>query len=670
MSTQTAARPVVAEKSVRRQLGSRKLGGRVSTSGWIPGLDGLRGLAVAAVVVYHVLPGRMTGGFLGVDVFFAISGYLITRLLLVEIAETGRVAVLSFWMRRWRRLVPAVLALLVVLSLGGATVWRDQLPYLRSGVLASIGYCTNWWLIFAHHDYFVTANRPPMIQHLWSLAIEEQFYLVWPLVLAGVVGTALALRRRTDATGRGWLTGDALMRVIIVCVLLAASSSLAMTVISVRSDVPLGADASRVYYGTDTHSTGLLLGAAFGALSMLGYGRPAQAWRGRAWRAIWTTLGDAVAIGAIGFLGYQAVSGSQFDPQLYRSGFAECAVAAAVGVACVARRGSRVALLLELRPLRWLGRRSYSIYLWYWPVVVATRPDLDVSGPRWLLEVNQLVIIVVLGAASYRFVEQPFRTGAARRWLSGLPAHPKRPAPIRAPRRVQHLVVASLSAAVIAALLAATQDGHVAQASGAPPTTGPRTIAYVPVQPSTSMNTPTPTAPGPRHPAQPPAKRRVRPAQPPLTEVPISAFGDSVMLGAAPALIRALPRASVFAVEGRQARAVFADISARRTRLGQVVVIHTGDNGVIGRDDLRAMLRTLHAARRVVLINDHVPREWEMPNNATLGVVAKEFGNVRLVDWHHVSGQHPKWFWNDGIHLRADGAAAYATLIKAAIEGR
>lgn len=638
--------------------------------GWIPGLDGLRGLAVAAVVAYHVLPGRMTGGFLGVDMFFAISGYLITRLLLVEIAETGRVSILSFWMRRWRRLVPAVLALLAVLSLGGATVWRDQLPYLRSGVLASIGYCANWWLIFAHHDYFVTAGRPPMIQHLWSLAIEEQFYLVWPLVLAGVVGVAVALRKRPDATGRGWLTGDALMRVIIVSVLLAAGSSLTMTVISIRSDIPLGADASRVYYGIDTHSAGLLLGAAFGALSMLGYGRPAQAWHGRAWRAVRTAASDLVAVAALAFLGYRAATGSEFDPHLYRSGFAECAVAAAVGVACVARRGSRVAWLLEFRPLRWVGRRSYSIYLWYWPVVVATRPGLDVSGPRWLLEINQTIIILVLGAASYRFVEQPFRTGAARRWLAGLPAHSQRPAPIRAPRRVQHLVVASLSAAVIAALLAATQDGHVAQASGAPPTTGAHTIAYVPADPSTSTSSPPVTTPA-KHPGNhPPATNRVTPAQPSLAQLTISAFGDSVMLGAAPALVRVLPRASVFAVEGRQARAVFADISARRATLGKVIVIHTGDNGVIGRSDLRTTLHALSGARRVVLVNDRVPREWESPNNATLSAVAKQFGNVVLVDWHHISGQHPKWFWNDGIHLRPDGAAAYAQLVKTAIDQR
>jgi peptidoglycan/LPS O-acetylase OafA/YrhL len=230
--------------------------------GWLCGLDGLRAVAVAAVVSYHFWPSALPGGFLGVDLFFVISGYLITRLLLTEIDTHGDLSLGGFYLRRARRLLPAALTLVGVTALAAIFLWRDELPMMRGAVPASLGYVSNWWLIGEHQSYFVATGRPSMLQHLWSLAIEEQFYLVWPFVLTLVIG-AVTWRRRYTV-----LTSWRLIALAATAAVLAAASTVAMAVIAVRSDVPYGADSGRVYFGTDTHATGLLLGAAAGALAV------------------------------------------------------------------------------------------------------------------------------------------------------------------------------------------------------------------------------------------------------------------------------------------------------------------------------------------------------------------------------------------------------------------
>jgi peptidoglycan/LPS O-acetylase OafA/YrhL len=630
---------------------------RAAARPWLAGLDGLRAFAVSAVVVFHFAPTVLPGGFLGVDLFFVISGYLITRLLLAEIDTTGRLAIRDFYARRVRRLVPAVVALLVVTATASALLWRDELPTTRGGVLASLCYATNWWLIGSHQSYFVASGRPPMVQHLWSLAIEEQYYLLWPIVLALVTRAYLTWQSQ-DVRRRAVLASGRLYRVAGVAAVLAAGSTLAMALIAVHDDVPYGADSGRVYFGTDTHAMGLLLGAAAGALATRGT-LPFARRRPLLRAAFPTDLAAAVAL----VLLVQIMAGvDEFTPGLYRGGFLAASVLCVVIVAAVARRLSALGWLLERAPLCWLGSRSYSIYLWHWPVAVVTRPDVDLALLGWQVFALRTAITLGLAEASFRLVEQPFRSGG----LSGMVQAWGWPRLSRTARARVAPAAAAGVALVFGSLVsvfaytapspALASSGHTPQPSTATaPPASPRPAART-AQVHPRATTRATRAPRPSHPPPPPT---------------VSAFGDSVMLGAAAQLRALIARVSVSAVEGRQARDVFADIAQRHAAgtLGTCVVIHTGDNGIIPPDDLSGALASLRDRSRVVVLTDRVPRDWQAPNNATLHAVVARFPNAVLVDWYAVANPHRDWFFNDGLHLRPPGTRAYAEAVAAAVTG-
>lgn len=636
---------------------------------WFSGLDGLRAIAVAAVVVFHFAPGLLPGGFLGVDLFFVISGYLITRLLLAEIEKTGRISLRAFYLRRARRLLPAVIVLLLVTSICAALVWRDEIAAMRGGILASLCYVTNWWLIGAHESYFVAAGRPSMLQHLWSLAIEEQFYLIWPMALLLLSGVYVVWRGRAGpAEEPATVTPRTLHRICGVAVLLAGASTLAMALIAIHADVPYGADSGRVYFGTDTHSMGLLLGAAAGAFASSRGRRRARSRIPAVLRSC--LLSDAAAVLALLGLTRIVTGIDEFSPWMYRGGFLVVSALCMVAVLALTRPGSAVGWLLDRAPLRWVGARSYSIYLWHWPVAVVTRPDVDINLSGWQLFALRLVLTLALAETSYELIEGPIRRygwqGLAKAWgwrrLS--PAARARLAPLAVAGGV--VVVAVLATAFTGTQpRPAPAASYVAARSqtGRMPTSA-HSSASRPARPHPQARRPSgaqgTTRPAPRHQTWTPT-----PAPVPT----VSAFGDSVMLGAARDLCGTLPHADVTAVEGEQARELFDTVEQRRSAgtLGMVVVVHTGNNGIISPDDLGSVLRSLSDRKRVVLLTDRVPRDWQDPNNDMLRHAVSQFPNARLVDWYDVSKGHQDWFYDDGIHLRPAGAAAYTGFIVAAV---
>src|SRR5215213_8777139 len=293
-----------------------------------PGLDGLRAIAVMAVLLYHADLGWIPGGFLGVEVFFVISGYLITALLLSEWRQKGTIDLKNFWLRRARRLLPALYVLLVVTLAFAVVFLPGEVAGLRGDVFAAVGYVTNWFLIFGQESYFESVGRPSMLQHLWSLAVEEQFYLIWPVVLAVGLGVGATRQRRR--------------RVLTVALLGAAASAAAMALLYAP-----GVDPSRIYYGTDTRATGLLCGAALAFLWSPGdKSRPAEPShhgpklpdKGRFRRRWgWTSplLLDVVGLVALGTLVWFFLHLGEFEPFLYRGGFALVALATVVAIIAV-----------------------------------------------------------------------------------------------------------------------------------------------------------------------------------------------------------------------------------------------------------------------------------------------------------------------------------------------
>jgi len=410
----------------------------------MPGLDGLRAIAVIAVLLYHADLLWIPGGFLGVEVFFVISGFLITSLLLRERDRSGRTDLKRFWMRRARRLLPALFAMLVVTALYVVLFMPQEMQRLRGDYLAAFTYVTNWFLILKNESYFESMGRPSILKHLWSLAVEEQFYILWPMLFAA--GVAL-LRRRG----------------MLVATVLAA---LASTALMWMLFVP-GQDPSRVYYGTDTRAAGLLLGAALAFI-----------WA--PWRVHDLVLSRLrrLTVDVLGVLGLIVVVAmflgvSEYGSFLYRGGFLLLGLATLLLIASTVLASGYLGRALGVAPLRWVGLRSYSIYLWHWPVYMVTRPGVDIMLFDLPLLALRLVITVVLADLSYRFVEQPVRTGAAREWVDSWRDRMPRP-PSRRSIVASALVLTPLFVLAVLSLPRgnASSPALGALAQAAPPPTG------------------------------------------------------------------------------------------------------------------------------------------------------------------------------------------------------
>jgi len=352
---------------------------------YAPGLDGVRALAVLAVVVYHIGTTSydlqpLRGGYLGVDLFFVLSGYLITSLLVVEARQSGRISIRKFYERRARRLLPALYTLLLAIGAIGAIWLPQQAAKLRGDLISALSYVTNWWLISERSSYFGNGDRPRLLTHLWSLAVEEQFYVIWPLVLILVV----RMRARRAS----------LLSALVLAILVSTLLGLALY------DPWL--DPSRVYYGTDTRALAPLIGAALAVW--------VQPWQHRTDLRSAARWGlDTLGLLALAGLGVIAFQLPDTDPMLYRGGLT---VIALLGAALIAAAGHPATLLgrvLGTQPLRWLGERSYAVYLWHWPICVLTRPGVDIALTGWANAALRVGLALVLAEISYRLVERPMR---------------------------------------------------------------------------------------------------------------------------------------------------------------------------------------------------------------------------------------------------------------------
>jgi peptidoglycan/LPS O-acetylase OafA/YrhL len=636
-------------------------------SRYLPGLDGLRAVAVVAVLLYHAQVSWLPGGFLGVDVFFVISGYLITMLLLQEHQRSGRIGVRRFYARRARRLLPALYLLLVTSCVVVAIWFRDEAARLRPQVLSALTYSTNWYLIATDGSYFERLGRPLLLRHLWSLAVEEQFYLLWPLALV------VLLRRFRGRLGPMALAVGAL----------ATASAIWMAVL-----YEPGQDPSRLYYGTDTRISTLLIGALLAL-----FWRPSALAHGGVRRH--GALFDAIGVAALGGIVLFFVRSTDASGSLYRGGFVALAVVSALAVAAVAHPATYLGRVLGVGALTWIGVRSYALYLWHWPVFVLTRPDLDVPLHGWPLLAVRLGLTVVLADLSYRLVERPIRRIGLRAWtrrtLHVGPAGRRRPA-----------VAVVLAGAIVGAsgVVAVMRSGAqpvsdielslrageqaIAAASSAGTTTAPTTgtiAVTLPPQPVTvvddtaravttavAVGTTPPTEPTTTVPPTTPAPTAPPPAVAPAVG-PIVALGDSVMLGAAPQLLATFgPGTVVDAQVSRTLWPVIGLLASMKAegRLGSPVVLHFGDNGGVDPNLIAQAMASLTDVPRVLWINVKVPRSWEARVNETLAAEIPKYPNARLLDWKGIATD-PSFFYEDGIHLRPAGAAFFAQAIKDAL---
>jgi peptidoglycan/LPS O-acetylase OafA/YrhL len=627
----------------------RRVHGRSGTPevrlSYSPGLDGLRALAVSAVLLYHADPAFIPGGFLGVEVFFVISGYLISALLLAEWRTKGRIDLKDFWMRRARRLLPALYALLVVTLAFSVVFLPGEVAGLRGEVLGAFGYVTNWFLIFGRESYFEAVGRPSVLQHLWSLAVEEQFYLIWPVVLAVGLGVGTAHRRQR--------------LVLMVALAGAAASAVAMALMYTP-----GVDPSRIYYGTDTRATGLLCGAALAFLwspqdrypaadkwthlRNLGPSRLRRRW----WPAVPLLL-DAVGVAALTALVLFGLNLGEYQPFLYRGGLVAVALATSALIAVVAHpRSWVVSRLLGSAPMRWVGVRSYGIYLWHWPVFMVTRPELDVPFGGLPLLALRLALTILLADLSYRFVETPIRRGAlGRAWKL-----------LRESRGTRRRRLAlRWAGAVLPALAVCTALGVAVALAEPPNPPSYLSTKHVHIEAAGRGTARSATVKGGWGDRDAGAGTS--------SGGRVTAVGDSVMLGAVDALQEDIPKLTTIDARGSrqipEATRVLERLRASG-ELGPVVIFHIGDNGAITDEEFDEVMKVL-SGRKVLVVNTTVPDGYRWaPNNAVLEAgVARYPDKAVLVDWHARSAGHPGYFW-DGLHLTPRGAKVYAGLISAA----
>jgi peptidoglycan/LPS O-acetylase OafA/YrhL/lysophospholipase L1-like esterase len=648
---------------------------------YLPGLDGLRALAVLAVVAYHLGLSWAPGGLLGVGVFFTLSGYLITDLLLGQKEAAGRIQMLDFWLRRGRRLLPALFVMLVVVIGWVALFDQAQLPALRGAVAAAVGYVSNWWLIGQHSSYFARFGPASPLGHLWSLAVEEQFYLVWPwLVYLGLRFT----RARRPASGEYYGLATAAL-------VLAAASAVGMALL-----YHPGYDPTRVYDGTDTRAFALLLGAA---LAFVWPSRKLEADIG----ALSSWCLDGIGVVGLVVIGALIWRTTEYSAFLYRGGLVVLSLATVLVIAAVASPACRIGAVLGVAPVRWIGVRSYGIYLWHYPIIVLTTPA---SGRETVTRATlQVAASIGMAALSWKFVEEPVRHGAVGRWWAQL----------RSGTRRRHAASRLAWSRLGLSRLGSSRQGWVAVAGGAgvlsltgaclagiiPPTSS-WTHPHRAVSPVASSPQVVPAAGGQSGSAHSAVGGSATSGRLRTSCQSVVHIGDSTSDGLVSAAYLPNAKQRLAAQYARRGvHTVHWEISGGRsiveTLEGQpnartvaqglvqhgyqgcwVLALGTNDTadvyvgGVVGLGARIAQMMSVLGNQPVMWVNvisllsggpysETDMQEW---NQALLHACAR-YPNMRVYDWAAVA--KPRWFISDGIHYTSAGYAARSRLIARAL---
>ncbi len=564
---------------------------------YIPAIDGLRALAVIAVMLYHLGFTWIPGGFLGVDLFFVISGYVITRLLLDSIEQSGGLDLRGFYLARARRLLPALIFTLTTTTIAIGIWAPDTIKRLLTDMPFSLTGTMNWWLVARHQDYFESIGRPPLLQHTWSLAVEAQFYLLWPLILFFI------LKRLGKK------------RIPIAALVIATASGVALLFVSFSLDASNASKVSHVYFGTDTHSIGLFLGAAL-AVSWIPQNFTTQ---------VSKKAQDFIdGIGVFGFIGIIAtfLLIDETKPTLYKIAFPLAGIFGASIIMSVVHPASRFAPILQNPIFVWIGQRSYAMYLWHWIIFQVTRPSVDLAGQMWALYALRILIVFALADISLRFVEQPIRRGALKLWIKGLKYRTKRERTQQTRAFAAVFFVVLALAAVVS--VRAVSIGNEQRAA----------IEKALTAPEVSISTP--EADG------------------------LWVTGDSVILGIRASLDAQKPISVMNARIGRQAPELLEVMQSDKAQvINSPVIFNLGNNGVLIRDDVQAIFELVKDQPQVIVVNTAVSRPWRDANNSLVAEVAQQYSAVTLIDWNSISMGHPEYFAPDGIHLVPTGVAVY-----------
>ena len=568
---------------------------------YIPAIDGLRALAVIAVMFYHLGFSWIPGGFLGVDLFFVISGYVITRMLLDSIAQSGGLDLRGFYLARLRRLLPALLFMLTttIIAVG---IWApDTIKRLLVDTPFALTGTINWWLVANEQDYFESIGRPPLLQHTWSLAVEAQFYLVWPLILYFIL----------KKFGK--------KHIPVAALFIAAASGIALLLVSFSIDAANASKVSHVYFGTDTHSIGLFLGAAL-----------AVSWIPQNFRVELSRKGQNFidGIGVFGFIGILAtfllIDAS--NPAMYKIAFPLAGIFGAAIIASIVHPASRFAPILQNKVLLWIGERSYAIYLWHWVIFQVTRPTVDLAGQAWALYSLRILIVFALADISLRYVELPIRRGVIQYWIKGRKYRTKK----ERNRQTSLLSTATVIVVIIAAVISVRAISIAND-------------ARVALEKSLTVDTSTAV---------------------PTEKDGLWVTGDSVILGIRSVLEENQPISLVNARIGRQAPELLEVlIQDQPQALDSPIIFNLGNNNALSREQVEQIFEAVKGQPQIIVVNTAVPRPWRDGNNQIINEVAAKYPQADVIDWNAISSGRPEYFAPDGVHLVPAGVNAYVSAI-------
>jgi peptidoglycan/LPS O-acetylase OafA/YrhL len=582
-------------------MSAKNLTGKVGVR-HIASIDGLRAIAVTAVVLYHLGISWIPGGFLGVDLFFVISGYVITRLILDSINQSSALDLRAFYAARLRRIYPAFIFMVVctVIFIG---VWAPEaikrflsdLPYALTGSI-------NWLLVARHQDYFEAIGRPPLLQHTWSLAVELQFYLIWPIILLTVL----------KYFGK--------KNIARIALLIAITSGVTLFLVSLQLDQSNAQQVSHIYFGTDTHSLGLFLGSAL-AVSWIPQNLSAD---------IEKRAQDVIdAIGVIGLLGLITafLFIDESNASLYRIAFPLAGIFGCLVIISLVHPASRFAPLISSAPFRWIGQRSYGIYIWHWVIFQVTRPSVDLTGQSWALYLARVLLVLALADISLRWVEIPFRQGMVQNWFRGMKYRSAK-VKLRQQLSIAISIIAVLAVTSSISVQAINKADQIAQTQ----VTQPEDEAASQEDLGSTTG--------------------------------LWVTGDSVILGIRSKLESKEHISLINARVGRQAPELLAVMRVDQSSVpSSPVVFNLGNNNALNEQTVRDIFEVVKNQPQVIVVNTSVPRAWKDANNAIISKVASGYPNVRLVDWDRVSKDRPELFAPDGVHLSPTGSDVYVDLV-------
>ena len=628
----------------------------------LPGLDGLRAIAVLLVIVYHFWPTVLPGGMIGVDIFFVISGFLITSLLLREGALNGRIALGSFWVRRARRLLPAIALMILVLGPVSLIVGGDIQVNLGRQLLGAATFSSNWISIFAGNDYFAQTS-PELFTNFWSLAVEEQFYVLWPLL---IVASGLLL-------GRRWRHFSAVM-VLGILASLGAAAFLLMN----------GTPISRIYYGTDTHLYGLLLGA------LLAFARPWSLYPPMGKKALYRV---AQPFGLIAFTRVMVSWLSLFALIPYAILVPESAPGAipwglfgasllALGVIqgmlpdMLAGASEALRRLLNFAPLRWVGERSYGLYLWHWPLAVVMHYVLGADRSP-LVNVGVLVATFAIAEMSYRWVETPIRRRGFRESANRVIASFQNATVKALPIALTLLVIAAAGATGVAVRTAPTMTTAQQSVEDGKRAAAERLKARQEARASASASASAAAKDGKDAKVNASASASAsQEATGPINSSQVTVVGDSIVVAVSPDLYDKMPEAQIDAAEGRTIAKALPIIKTMGAsgQIRQTLVLSVTANSTILDGQLDEVLAAMPADSKLVLVTGYGPRNlsWIEYSNTKIHEFASQHSDrVIIADWNSAIRQalqtQSGLLTSDGVHPEAAGQELYARVVEQAI---